>query len=773
MPELPDDAPFRDPSLAPDERAADLVDRLTLDERIAQLGSVLAEDCMEDGTFSPAAAREELEHGIGHVTRIGDRTDLSPPEIARFANDLQAFLREETRAGIPAIAHDEALCGYLGPGGTVFPQAINQAATWNPDAVRRMTGAIADQFRAVGSTQALSPVLDIARDPRWGRLEETFGEDPHLATAIGRGFVAGLGHGGPPVAATVKHCSGHGHPTNGKNRAAPATDGRGLRGDHHHPFRELAGEVESVMAAYHANDGVPCHADAGLLADALRDDWGFDGSVVSDYFGVEWLETDHAIAANPREAGALGVSAGVDVELPRTECYGDRLAAVVEAGDVDEATIDRAARRVLRTKFRLGLFAGRSADPDAASPLATDGHREVARDVARQSIVIARTGHVLPLDDPGSIAVVGPKADAPRGLLGDYSYPLRVDRGPSGVTTPLDGLRNAFPEAAIRHEPGCGAVDPIAGTSIEAAAGAADEADVAVAFVGEFSANPGMAIADADARDVMDETGGDAGSIEDPAAAGCRLPTALGPQRPTCGEGFDRASVDLPGDQTDLLRAVGATDTPLVVVFVGGRPYAEPWIADHADGLLHAWLPGEAGGAAIADVLGGADPGGRLPVTVPRSVGRLPVHYRRGPYATDGTYVEDGEDVLFPFGHGESYAEFDYGDCTAAPESVAPDGTVTLEVAVTNTADRPGTEVVQVYARDPVAAHSRPDRALCGFDRMMLDGGEERTVTIEIPAARLAGPTPEDPEPGRYELLVGRSVADVRAETAVYVSNND
>jgi beta-glucosidase len=526
------------------------------------------------------------------------------------------------------------------------------------------------------------------------------------------------------------------------------------------------------MAAYNAIDGVPCHADGSLLTDRLRDDWGFDGSVVSDYFGVEWLESDHRVAADAREAAAQGIAAGVDVELPRTECYGEDLAAAVAAGDVDEATVTRAARRVLTTKFRLGLFAGRPADPDAAHPLETDAHRAVARDVARKSIVLARAGSPLPLDDPDSIAVVGPKADAPRGLLGDYSYPLRVNRDPEGIVTPLDGIADAF-DAQVAHEPGCGAADPLPGTSIDAAADAAADADVTVAFVGEFSANPGMAIADADARDVMDETSGDAGSIEDPAAAGCRLPTAHGPQRPTCGEGFDRASVDLPGEQRALLQAVADCGTPLVVVFVGGRPYAEPWVADHADALLHAWLPGQLGGTAIADVLGGRDPGGRFPVSVPRSVGRVPVHYRRDSYATSGTYVDAGDDLLFQFGHGESYAEFAYGDCTTAPESVAPDGRVTLEVPVSNIADRPGTDVVQVYARDPVASHSRPDRALCGFERVTLDGGDERTVAIDIPAARLAGPGPEPPAAGQYELCVGRSVSDVRARTAVDVGSGE
>ncbi|WP_433627665.1 glycoside hydrolase family 3 N-terminal domain-containing protein [Halomicrococcus sp. NG-SE-24] len=716
-----------------------LVARMTLDEKVAQLGTVRVGALLEDGTFSEEKAAAEIADGIGRVTRFGRESDLGPCDLARVANEVQAFLDEETRLGVPAIVREESLCGYAGKGGSTFPQSIGLASTWNPATIERVANEVSRQLEAVGVGLTLSPVADVARDFRWGRTEETYGEDPFLVAEMATACVAGLqGPDRDGVFATLKHFAGHGAPRGGRNRASVDVSPRVFRERHLFPFEAAldAGDAASVMAAYHDVDGIPCHASRELLTDLLRDDWGFEGTVVSDGRGIEMLATDHRVAPNRQAAGVLAMNAGIDVEVPETECYGDELVAAVEDGRVDERRIDEAVRRHLREKVQLGLFDDPFVDPTAArNTFETDAQRALAREAARQSIVLLQNrGELLPLDtDVDSLAVVGPNADAPRNLLGNYAYGANDDKDSSvRVVSPLAGIKAAAPDGtAVTHVEGCSLTDG-ADADVATAADAAREADVAVVCVGGKSG-----------IDVEHDSTG------------------------TSGEALDRAELGLPGRQRELLQAVHASGTPVVAVLVGGRPLAVEWTAANVPAVVEAWLPGEEGGNAIADVLfGDANPGGKLPVSIPRSVGQSSVAYDRKPVASDHEYVFADAGPLYPFGHGESYTTFEYGDLDIDPATVTPSGAVTASVDVANAGRRAGDEVVQFYARTSVASRVRPSRSLVGFRRVSLEPGEIATVECHLPSDLVAFYDREERlvvEPGDVEVLVGSSSADVRA----------
>jgi beta-glucosidase len=757
--------PYRDASRARDERVEDLLLRMTLAEKAAQLGSAWVFQVAKGIEVSESGA-ELLRNGLGQVTRISGASSLDAEGAARLANAIQRHLVEETRLGIPAIVHEEICSGLMGREAVVFPQAIGLASTWDPDLAEQLADAIRVQMRAVGAHQGLAPVLDVCRDPRWGRTEETFGEDPYLVSRVGVAFTRGLQ--GPSlrsgVVATLKHFVGYGASDGGMNWAPAGIPPRALREVYLHPFEaavRVAG-ARSVMNAYNEIDGILCAADRDLLTRTLRDEWGFEGFVVSDYFSIRQLADYHRLAVDGESAAVLALEAGLDVELPATDCYGAPLLGAIEAGTVAEGTLDEAVRRVLRTKFDLGLFDEPYVDVAAVSgAAATAAHRELARTIARKSIVLLSNDGVLPLAaEVGSIAVIGPNADTARNLFGDYAYPAHVeslqnvlDSGRSSLSTPgvesvqiapmeieapsvLDALRARY-GSRVSFAPGCdvaGSSDAGFGEAAELAA----DADVVVMVMGDKS-----------------------GLTED-----C-----------TSGEFRDRASFDLPGVQEELVRAVLATGTPVVLVLVAGRPSASAWLHEHCAAVVMAWLPGEEGAGAIADVLSGdTNPGGKLPLSYPRAVGQVPVFYAHkasgGRSHPVGDYVDQSASALYPFGHGLSYTTFELSELRIAEETVRWADELVVEARVTNTGKQVGDEVVQLYTRDPQASVTRPERELKSFLRLTLEPGETRRITFRVPVAQL-GFYDRDltyvVESGAIEVFLGRSSADTVSVGSVTV----
>ncbi|MFB6162905.1 MAG: glycoside hydrolase family 3 N-terminal domain-containing protein [Halococcoides sp.] len=735
--------PTGDPVAGPDPDVAELLDRMTLAEQCAQLVGVRPREVTDsNGEFDPAAADEVIPHGVGHLTRVGGGADTDPAAAARLANAVQRYCREQTRLGIPAVPHEECLCGYMGPGGTVVPQAIGMAATFDPALQADVTEAVGAELRAIGCRQAFSPVLDVGRDPRFGRIEETYGESPALIEAMATAFVEGLQgedlQNG--VAATVKHVIGHGRPAGGRSRGSVRIGPRDLRAVHGRPFETTiaAANPRAAMNAYNDVDGRPCASSPEILEGLLRRDYAFDGTVVSDYFSIAQLASVHGVVGDDREAAIAALTAGIDVEVPEADTYAHLRAAVVD-GDLDRATVRRACRRVLDLKVDLGLFADPYVDPDRASErVGAERTRAVAERAARESITIVERGP-LPIDAgvADRIAVVGPQADATLGLLGDYAYPVHMEGDATDVISPLAGLRRTV-EAAIEHATGAPLVAEDR-SGIDAARSIAADADLTIACVG---ARSGLFAAE----------------TEDGEYTG----------RATAGEGISRATLDLPGVQSELLDALAATSTPTVAVVIAGRPLR---VEAAVDGLVYAWLPGERGGLGLANALAGTDPGGRLPVSIPRSAGHIPAHHARRPRSGPDGYRFDSGDPLYPFGAGESYASIEYGPLDV-PESIGTSETLTVGTTVANASDRTGVAVPQVYATDLPGDRTRPERDLLAFARVDLDPGESRRVEVSIPPVALADYDADMHRvlaPGTGEIALGRSSAELvdRATLAI------
>lgn len=746
--------PYLDPTLPSDERADDLLGRMTLDEKLAQLGSAWSFQMLSGDDFSPERAMEICQHGLGQVTRITGASNLDSKAAARMANRIQTTLIEETRLGIPAIVHEEICSGVMARGSTIYPQAIGVAATFEPELNRRLADAMRIQMRAVGAHQGLSPVLDLTRDPRWGRTEETYGEDPYLVARMGTEFVKGLQteHLGEGVIATAKHFVGYGAPEGGMNWAPAHIGARELREVYLHPFEAavVEGGVRSVMNGYHELDGVPCAANGQLMNGLLRDTWGFDGIIVSDYFAVDQLNVYHRLAADKVEAAAVALTAGIDTELPSTDCYGKPLAKAVEDGLIAMETVDEAVRRTLRLKFELGLFESPYVDESAAEAT-TSAQRDLAGEVARKSIVLLSNDGTLPLAPEANIAVIGPNADNARNLFGDYSYPAHIesllemrdkhnvfeipipdDVGFKEITDEtssiLDALRSEFGDS-VTYAKGCSVNDSDT-TGFAEAVRLARAADVVILMVGDK-----------------------AGLTRD-----C-----------TSGEGRDRSSLDLPGVQEDLVRAVIETGTPVVTVLVVGRPCGSEFLHQNSSAVVLAWLPGEEGGAAVADVIAGRfNPGGKLPMTFPRTVGQVPIYYGHkisgGRSHWQGDYVDGPTSPLYPFGFGLSYTTFDIDDAEIETPSIGEGESVRVRVSLRNIGEMAGEEVVQVYVRDSEASVTRPVLELKSFARVGLDAGRSMTVQFEVPIGQL-GFYDQDlqyvVEDGEIEVLVGTSSADL------------
>jgi beta-glucosidase len=750
---------------AADARVDDLLGRMTIEEKVAQLGGVWITGLVHDDAFDEERAHQLLEHGIGQVTRIGASTGLRPSESAALLNQIQSFVRDHTRLGIPVLLHEESTGGYCARDATVFPQAIGLAATWDPALVEELAAVIREQMLAVGARQSLAPVLDVARDPRWGRVEETYGESPVLAGILGTAYVRGLQsddlrHG---VLATGKHFLGYGLPEGGMNHAPVQLGPRELREVYAEPFAAAIRDagLGSIMNSYSSVDGLPCAGAPALLTELLRDELGFDGMVVADYFAVDLLRTHHHVAADKAGAAALALEAGLDVELPATDCFGAPLRDAIERGRVGEDTVDRAVRRVLSTKVALGLFDEPLVDAtSAAVAFDTPVQRSIARRAAAESVVLLANDRVLPLPaDLGRLAVIGPGADDRRLLQGDYHYPAHVEivyeradeallpqagaafaAGPffTEHITPYRALVEALPSCEIVLAPGCDVSGDDRGGFTEAEA-AARGADVAVVV-----------------------TAGRSGL------------------QPACtvGEARDATDLSLTGVQPELVELVAATGTPTVLVVMSGRVHTLGELADRCAAVVWVAPPGEEGGRGLADVLvGAADPSGRLPVTLPRAVGQVPTHHdhRAGGGKTlfYDNYTDSPASPAYPFGHGLSYTTFAYGD----PEVDA--GTTTdpieLTVEVTNTGDRAGVEVVQLYGRDDVASVARPARQLLGFARLSLEPGRRRTVRFTVDPSRLAFFDPSMRfvvEPGTFTFWVGSSSVDTRAAVVVELTGD-
>lgn len=731
----------------PSSRVRDLLDRMTLDEKLAQIvgywlekpGDVVAP--MQGEGVSSGTLEDAMVHGLGHLTRVYGTAPIDADERAAWLWEKQRHLVSGTRLGIPALVHEECLTGLAAWKAATFPTPLAWGAAFSPELVAEMGGLIGRSMRELGIHQGLAPVLDLVRDPRWGRSEECIGEDPYLVGTLGTAYVRGLQSAG--VHATLKHFVGYSASRAGRNLAPVSAGPREVADLLLIPFEMalLDGGVRSVMHSYAEIDGIPTAADERLLTGLLRDAWGFDGVVVSDYFGVAFLQRLHGVAADLGEAAGLALAAGVDIELPTGDAYLAPLAEAVRAGRVPERLVDRAVTRALLQKEELGLLDATFEDrPPTGVDLDGPAYRDVARRLAEASVVLLGNDGLLPLASegraPARIAVIGPNGDRAEALFGCYSFANHVlPQNPGvelGIVVPtlVEALRAETlcvdGGAEVTFALGC-AVDDDDRSGFEAAVEAARAADVAVLAVGDQAGLFG---------------------------------------RGTSGEGCDRADLELPGVQRALVEAVVATGTPVVLVLLTGRPYAVGWALDACAAVVQAFFPGEEGAGAIAGVLTGrVNPSGRLPVSLPRSAGTQPYVYLHPILGGDSDVSNLSTRPVLPFGHGLSYTTFEHGPLDV-PAEVPTDGVIRASVVVRNTGGRAGEDVVQLYAHDPVASVTRPLAQLVGYARVPLEAGEVATVDFSVPTTRVAFSDRSMirmVEPGELTLWVGSSCEDREA----------
>ncbi|HET6187694.1 MAG TPA: glycoside hydrolase family 3 N-terminal domain-containing protein [Trebonia sp.] len=759
---------WRDTRLSPGERAAALTPLMTLEEKVAQLAGIWVGADASGGGVAPHQADmvdgqpfdEVIRHGLGQLTRPFGTKPVEPVFGAHSLAAAQAQIVASNRFGIPALVHEECLTGFSAWQATVYPTPLSWGAAFDPELVEEMAGRIGRSMLAAGVHQGLAPVMDVTFDYRWGRTEETIGEDPYLVGTVGAAYVRGLENAG--IVATLKHFAGYSASRGGRN-LAPVVMGRRHLADIVLPPFEMAlrlGRPRSVMNSYTEIDGVPAAADERLLTGLLREQWGFTGTVVADYFAIRFLFALHGVAAGPAEAAEMALRAGIDVELPTIETFGETLVAAVRSGAVDEALIDRALTRVLTQKAELGLLdATWQPEPDGINELRLDDEtsQDVALRLAREAVVVVRNTGILPLSAGSKVALIGPVADDPMALLGCYTFPSHVGwHHPEyalGVEVPT--LREALGalRPGLAYAPGCAVTGDDTSGFAEALALAAGS-DVCVLAVGD---RPGM----------------------------------FG--RGTTGEGSDASDLRLPGVQQELVEAVLATGTPVVLVALAGKPYALGAAADGASNhgapnhgasnhgaaaVAYAFLAGQCGAQAVAEVLTGAvNPSGKLPVSVPRHSGGLPSTYLSPKLGHRSQVSSVDTTPAFPFGHGLSFTTFEWSDATVAGDAAAGDaaaepadwpvdGEVTVQLTVRNTGERAGTEVVQLYLHDPVAQTTQPVVRLIGYQRVPLEPGEAARVSFTVPAdltsfTGLAGE--RIVEPGDVELRFGRSAQDVAA----------
>jgi beta-glucosidase len=740
------------------QRLEKLLAQMSLDEKIAQMGSYWVYELQTKGELDSQKVAVKLKDGIGQITRIGGASTLDPVSAAKVANSLQKFLVERTRLGIPAILHEECCMGAMLLGGTMYPQMLGLAATFQPELAKAMTTAIRKQMRAIGARQGLAPVLDIACDVRWGRVEETFGEDPILASRFGVSYIKGLQGEDltEGVMATGKHFIGHSLSQGGLNCGPVRMGMNEIYDIYLSPFHAAIRDagLATIMNAYPELDGEVVATSRRILTDLLRKELGFEGLVVADYEAIIMINNFHYVAADEAQAACIALEAGIDVELPTCVCYSNPLKAALEAGDISLEAIDRSVSRHLQKKFELGLFENPYVDEGKVLEVfETPENRSLAREIAHQSMVLLKNDGILPLSKTsGSLAVIGPNADEGRNLLGDYSYTSMkelftsraiedssfVDLNPASIAphevsvmTILESVKMAVSAGTkILYVKGCDNLEDDTSQFVEAVE-IARKADVVILVLGDRS---GL------------------------------IPSC------TTGETRDNADLRLPGVQEGLAKAILATGKPVVVVLVNGRPFAIPWLSQEANAILEAWLPGEEGGAAVADVLfGDVNPGGKLPITFPRSVGQLPIFYNHKPSGMRShwyvDYVREKVTPLYPFGHGLSYTSFEYDDLHITPAQAMKGEKVDVSFRIANSGAVTGDEVVQLYVRDEFASIPRPMKELKGFVRVRLRPGEGKTVTFHLPVNQLAffdNTLSLVLEPGRIFVMIGSSSDDIR-----------
>ena len=753
---------YKDPSFSIDVRLSDLLSRMTLEEKVGQLLCPLGWEMYEihGNEVCPSGKFKQLikERNVGMLwatyradpwTKKTLANGLNPEMAAKAGNALQKYVMENTRLGIPMFLAEEAPHGHMAIGATVFPTGIGMAATWSPELVKEVGQVIAKEIRSQGGHISYGPVLDLTRDPRWSRVEETFGEDPVLSGILGASMVDGLGGGNLSqkyaTIATLKHFLAYAVPEGGQNGNYASVGIRDLHQNFLPPFRKAidAGAL-SVMTSYNSIDGIPCTSNHYLLTQLLRNEWKFRGFVVSDLYSIEGIHESHFVAPTKENAAIQSVTAGVDVDLGG-DAY-TNLCHAVQSGQMDKAVIDTAVCRVLRMKFEMGLFEHPYVDPKiAAKTVRRKEHIELARKIAQSSITLLKNENsILPLSKTiNKVAVIGPNADNRYNMLGDYTAPQED----SNVKTVLDGILTKLSPSRVEYVRGCAIRDTTV-NEIEQAIEAARRSEVVIVVVGGSSAR--------DFKTSYKETGAavaEEGSVSDM----------------ECGEGFDRASLSLLGRQQELLESLQKTGKPLIVVYIEGRPLEKNWASEYADALLTAYYPGQEGGNAIADVLfGDYNPSGRLPISVPRSVGQIPVYYnKKAPRNHD--YVEVSSSPLYSFGYGMSYTTFEYSDLQVVQKSAR---CFEVSFKVKNTGKYDGEEVSQLYMRDEYASVVQPMKQLKHFERFHLKKGEEKKVTFVL--------TEEDfflvnytlkkvVESGNFHLMIGAASNDIRLQNVILV----
>jgi beta-glucosidase len=751
---------YKNPKLSVDQRVADLLARMTLEEKLAQIDSAWENRAFlretqpfivdEKGAFLPDAAKITLKNGIGQVSRPSENPggNGGPREMAELTNAIQKWVKENTRLGIPVMFHEECLHGHAAPKGTAFPAAIGLASTWDEGLIRDVFTAVASEVRARGVQQCLAPVLDLARDPRWGRTEETYGEDPYLVTHIGLAAIHGFQGDGPwidkaHVMATAKHFAVHGQPEGGTNVGPGNYSERVIREYFLKPFEAAVkeGHVQTVMASYNEIDGIPSHSNQHLLGDILRHEWGFDGMVVSDYFGIMELQRVHHIVAASDAAARLALESGVDIELPFAEAY-PSLMEQVNQGKVSQALIDRAAARVLRAKFVAGLFEDAMVDPAYAEKITNSAeHQQLALKAAHEAVVLLKNqNNLLPLDKTKykRVAVIGPNA----GELHLGGYSSKPGRGVSVLEAIKDKLGSSN---EVLYSEGCKITESL------------PEWDADKVVLGDPALNA-KRIADA---------------VKVAKKADLVI-LVLGENEQTSREAWakshlgDRLSLDLLGDQDELAKQIVATGKPAVVLLLHGRPNSINYIAENVPAILDGWYLGQEGGQAAADILfGDYNPGGKLPITVPRSVGQLPDYYYQKPSAKRG-FVDGSVLPLFPFGWGLSYTNFKYSNLRLAQDTIGPEGRTKASVDVTNTGAIRGDEVAQLYIHQPVSSVTRAVKELRGFRRISLNPGETQTVEFTLGPNELSYLNRDMKrvvEPGAFEVMAGGNSVDLITTT--------
>jgi len=738
--EKQDDPVYRNTAYSVEERVSDLLRRMTLEEKVAQISAIYRNEKRivhdQDGIFDLEKAKKNLQFGIGHISRPSEIGGIQ--KVAKFTNDVQKFLMENTRLGIPALFHEEGLHGHMADSSTVFPSATALASTWDPELVEEVYSVVAREIRARGGNVALTPVVDVARDPRWGRFEETYGEDPYLVYLMGKAAVHGFqGHDLPVkrdrVAATLKHFVAHGHPEGGINVAPPQTDEQTLHEVHLYPFRKIIKETKvlSIMASYNEVNGSPLHSNGHLLTDLLRKQWGFRGTVVSDYGGVKNLIDRHYVAKDSHESAIMALKAGVDIELPEEFAF-NQIDYLVKEGFIEESILDSAVTRVLRQKFLLGLFE----DPytsldDIYKNISVPDHFELAEEVALESVTLLENNGILPLDPQKiqKIAVIGPNADY--GVLGGYSgKPVRNVTPFQGILKYLEGKADVYHHVGCRiteNEPNWRRDEVIPADPeknrqrIEEALSIVERSDIVILCLGD---NESVS------REAWSER-------------------HLG----------DRPDLRLLGDQELLFHEIKKTGKPVVTLLFTNGPRQIEFLSKKSDAILQCWYLGQESGNALAKILfGNHSPSGKLIASFPRSVGHIPVFYNHKPTARRG-YLSENVSPLYPFGYGLSYTEFKYSNIYLSSDTILKAGEkIKLTVDVTNTGSVIGKEVVMLFIRDKLSSLTRPVKELKDFKKLSLKPGETKTVGFVISEEMLSFWHPGNEyyaEPGDFTIIVG------------------